>query len=150
MATPQNQTKETWPLKDDHDYSQDFDQETYSSSGCGCFHGFCWWRRRSRNEGNGYMLHQQEDQNQMINKESWLKKKAKKLKEMSEILAGPKWKNFIRSFSKRSKSSSMQFQYDPRSYELNFDDGIHREVDDGFPDFSARFAAPAGAGIIHK
>ncbi|XVE53568.1 hypothetical protein DITRI_Ditri03aG0013300 [Diplodiscus trichospermus] len=137
MATPQEKTteaNETWPLRsDDHDYRQDF-EETISSSGCGCMGRLCWWRRSS-NEGHGYLLQGEEI------RESWLKKKAKKLKEMSEVMAGPRWKNFIRRFSKKRRS--MQFQYDPQSYELNFDEGIHREVDPGFPDFSARFAVPA-------
>lgn len=154
MATPQEKvptlhTNETLPLRhDDHDYSQDFEESsTVSFTGCGgCIGGLCWWRRRrNRNEGQGYLLQAEE-----IRGESWLKNKAKKLKVISEVLAGPRWKNFIRRFSiyginkKRRSSSSMQFQYDPQSYELNFDEGIHREDDAGFPDFSARFAAPAG------
>ncbi|XWS26184.1 hypothetical protein CRYUN_Cryun26dG0009200 [Craigia yunnanensis] len=144
MATPQEKpthTNETWPLRDD-DYSQDF-EEMISFSGCGCIGRLCWWHRNS-NEGHGYLLQAEEI------RESWLKNKAKKLKEISEVLAGPRWKNFIRRFSVygiNKKRRSMQFQYDPHSYELNFDEGIQREVDVGFPDFSARFAAPDG---IHK
>ncbi|XP_022752221.1 uncharacterized protein LOC111300909 [Durio zibethinus] len=144
MVTPQEKpthSSETRPLRDD-EYTQDF-EEMISSSGCDCLGGLCWWRR-SRNEGHGYLLQAGEI------RETWLKKKAKKLKEMSEVLTGPKWKNFIRRFSIygiNKKRRSMQFQYDPQSYELNFDEGIHRKVDAGFPDFSARFAAPAG---IHK
>ena len=60
----------------------------------------------------------------VVDKENWLVKQAKKVKDVSELLAGPKWKNFIRSINKKSKTSSMQFQYDPRSYALNFDDGV--------------------------
>ncbi|XVE97372.1 hypothetical protein REPUB_Repub03eG0014000 [Reevesia pubescens] len=147
MATlqeKQTHTNETWPLRDDDDYSQDF-EETFSSSGCGCFRGLCWCGQNS-NEGHGHVLQAEE-----IRSESWLKKKTKELKEISEVLAGPRWKNFIRRFSihgiNKKRRSMMQFQYDPQSYELNFDEGIHREVGAGFPDFSARFAAPAG---IHK
>ncbi|XVF35643.1 hypothetical protein REPUB_Repub18cG0163700 [Reevesia pubescens] len=138
-------TNETWPLRDDDGYSQEF-EETFPSSGCGCFRGLCWWRRRNSNGGHGHLL-----QGEEIRSESWLKKKGKKLKEISEVLAGPKWKNFIRRFSiygiSKKRRSMMQFQYDPQSYELNFDEGIHREDNAGFRDFSARFAAPAG---IHK
>ncbi|EXB80751.1 hypothetical protein L484_008531 [Morus notabilis] len=36
----------------------------------------------------------------VVEEESWLVKSAKKLKEVSEVLAGPKWKNFIRRLSK--------------------------------------------------
>ncbi|XVF48313.1 hypothetical protein PTKIN_Ptkin03bG0180100 [Pterospermum kingtungense] len=81
-------------------------------------------------------------------RESWLKEKAKKLKEISELLAGPKWKNFVRRFSiygiNKKRRSMMQFHHDPQSYELHFDEGIHREFEAGFPDFFARFAAPPG------
>ncbi|XVF89365.1 hypothetical protein PTKIN_Ptkin19aG0124600 [Pterospermum kingtungense] len=148
MATPQEKpahhnNNETWPLRHDHDYNQDFEDSTVTSTGCGCINGLCWWRRSINERHNGYLLQAEEI------RESWLKNKAKKLRELSEVLAGPRWKNFIRRFSinKKRRSSSMQFQYDPYSYELNFDEGIHREADAGFPDFSARFAAPAG---IHK
>ncbi|XP_022731910.1 uncharacterized protein LOC111286287 [Durio zibethinus] len=147
MATPQQKpthANETWPLRDE-DYTQDF-EETISSPSCGCFRGLCWWRRNSNEgHGNGYILHQQAAEE--IRSESWLTKKAKKLKEISEVLAGPRWKNFIRKFNiyriNKKRRSMMQFQYDPQSYELNFDEGIHREDDAGFPDFSARFAVPA-------
>ncbi|KAE8687798.1 hypothetical protein F3Y22_tig00111008pilonHSYRG00205 [Hibiscus syriacus] len=145
MATPQPQekpahVKETWPLRDD-EYTRYF-EETLSSSVSGCIGGLCWWRRNT----NGYMVQAQAEE---VRPESWVKRKAKKLKEISEVLAGPRWKNFIRRFStyginKKRRSMMMQFQYDPQSYPLNFD---HREAGAGFPDFSARFAAPAA---IHK
>ncbi|GMI83862.1 hypothetical protein HRI_002055500 [Hibiscus trionum] len=138
MATPQPaHANETWPLGDD-EYSQDF-EDTFSSSGCGCMGGLCWWPWR-RNT-NGYMVQVQAEE---VRSESWVKRKAKKLKEMSEVVAGPRWKNFIRRFStyginKKRRSVMVQFQYDPHSYQLNFD---QREAGAGFPDFSARFAAP--------
>ena len=74
-----------------------------------------------------------------------------KVREWSEIVAGPKWKTFIRRFN-RSKSGGgsssgggrhRKFQYDPLSYALNFDEGpVGEEVDEsgGFRDFSTRFA----------
>ncbi|GMJ07748.1 hypothetical protein HRI_004444000 [Hibiscus trionum] len=135
-ATPQEkpaQANEAWPLRaENEDYSQDF-EDSISSSGCGgCFRGLFRWR-------HGYLLQSEE------NKEGWLKRKAKKLQEISEVLAGPKWKNFIRRFSiygnKKRRSTTMQ--YDIQSYELNFDEGIHREADAGFLGFSARFATPS-------
>ncbi|KAB2077571.1 hypothetical protein ES319_A06G108300v1 [Gossypium barbadense] len=143
-AAPQEKpihAKETWPLRNDgnEDYSQDF-EDPDSSFGCGCFQGLFRWRFRL--EGQGYLLQQEEA------KESWLKRKAKELKEVSEVLAGPKWKNFIRRFSvygaNKKRRSTMKMQYDIQSYELNFDEGIHREADAAFLDFSARFAAPCG------
>ncbi|KAL4319030.1 hypothetical protein GQ457_18G014740 [Hibiscus cannabinus] len=143
MATPPAHANETWPLEDD-EYIQDF-EDTFSSSGCGCFGGLCWWRRNT----NGYMVQVQGEE---VRSESWVTRKAKKLKEISEVLAGPRWKNFIRRFStyginKKRRSMMMQFQYDPQSYQLNFD---QREAGAGFPDFSARFAAPAAAVIPQR
>ncbi|XWS72714.1 hypothetical protein CRYUN_Cryun02cG0064300 [Craigia yunnanensis] len=85
MATPQEKPthgNETWPVRDD-DYSQDF-EETISSSECGCIRGLFWWRRNS-NEGHGYLLHQQAVEEL---RESWLKKKAKKLKEFWQGQSG--------------------------------------------------------------
>jgi len=77
-----------------------------------------------------------------------------KVREWSELVAGPRWKTFIRRFNHQSQRSRVQrFNYDPLSYALNFDDGIHEDDDDD-PDrsnanlppalhrgFSARFAA---------
>lgn len=72
----------------------------------------------------------------------------KKLREWSEIVAGPKWKTFIRRFN-RNKSSGgnrqPKYQYDPLSYALNFDQGLNgnsEEEDDDyrFRNFSARYA----------
>ncbi|XAR72641.1 hypothetical protein NMG60_11019354 [Bertholletia excelsa] len=70
----------------------------------------------------------------------------KKLREWSEIVAGPRWKTFIRRFN-RSKSGRYggKFQYDPLSYALNFDDGrgqnCNLDEEYGFRNFSSRYAA---------
>lgn len=75
----------------------------------------------------------------------------KKLREWSEIVAGPKWKTFIRRFN-RSRSGGGggrhgKFQYDPLSYSLNFDEGPghNGNLDDddfsGFRNFSTRYAS---------
>ncbi|KAL2936025.1 Glycerophosphodiester phosphodiesterase GDPDL3 [Bienertia sinuspersici] len=71
----------------------------------------------------------------------------KKIREWSEIIAGPKWKTFIRRFNRAGKpgNGSAKFNYDPLSYALNFDDGPGQngnfEEDGDFPDFSSRFAS---------
>ncbi|KAL4296216.1 hypothetical protein GQ457_12G020040 [Hibiscus cannabinus] len=128
---PAQVPKETWPLRAvNEDSSQDFD-DTMSSSGCGgCFGGLFRWR-------HGYLLQSEEK------REGWVKRKAKRLQEISEVLAGPKWKNFIRRFSIYKKRRPTRMQYDIQSYELNFDEGNRGEADAGFLGFSARFAAPS-------
>ncbi|KAK8505403.1 hypothetical protein V6N13_045843 [Hibiscus sabdariffa] len=128
---PAQVPKETWPLRAvNEDNSQDFD-DPMSSSGCGgCFR----WR-------HGYLLQSEEK------REGWVKRKAKRLQEISEVLAGPKWKNLIRRFSiygMNKKRRSTRMQYDIQSYELNFDQGRSGEAEAGFLGFSARFAAPSG------
>ncbi|KAL5200087.1 hypothetical protein ABZP36_021290 [Zizania latifolia] len=69
-----------------------------------------------------------------------------KVWEWSELVAGPRWKTFIRRFrrSPRHHGDSGRLNYDPLSYALNFDEGHGscRLEDDyhGYCDFSTRFA----------
>ncbi|XP_052180833.1 uncharacterized protein LOC127794015 [Diospyros lotus] len=79
----------------------------------------------------------------------------KKVREWSEIVAGPRWKTFIRRFN-RNKSGGgrhCKFQYDPLSYALNFDEGAGQsgspEEEYGFRNFSARYAAIPMPGADH-
>ncbi|MED6207593.1 hypothetical protein PIB30_037113 [Stylosanthes scabra] len=76
-----------------------------------------------------------------------LKKKLKGLKR-GVILRAQKWKRHtccgIMSEKKRRRKR-MEFQYDPKSYALNFDDGMIENEDDGvYLDFSARYACRLG------
>lgn len=81
----------------------------------------------------------------------------KKIREWSEIVAGPKWKTFIRRFNRNRSGGSRnaKFQYDALSYSLNFDEGPARdsnseESDVRLRDFSSRyvsFPAPAKSSI---
>ncbi|XP_018722509.2 uncharacterized protein LOC104418462 [Eucalyptus grandis] len=77
----------------------------------------------------------------------------KKLREWSEIAAGPRWKTFIRRFNRKAHRQG-RFNYDPLDYALNFDEGQGEDADEeggeggggGFRNFSARYAAlPGGA-----
>lgn len=78
--------------------------------------------------------------------EGWAVIAWKKMREWSELAAGPRWKNFIRRFGRnRAAGGQGRFGYDPLSYARNFDDGPNGQYSDddaGFrPDFSSRFAA---------
>lgn len=90
-----------------------------------------------------------------------------KLREWSEIVAGPRWKTFIRRFNRNRSSGATRpgkFQYDPLSYAMNFDEGsreigeLDDDIDDfnGFRNFSSRYASiPApmksgGAAVFGK
>lgn len=91
-----------------------YEQETVSSSRFSCF-GSCFGNR------DWSLLHGGE-----LREESWVINKAKEVKEFTEVVAGPKWKNFIRKLGKYTNKSRMAEcrQYDPQSYALNFDDGF--------------------------
>ncbi|KAK1297687.1 hypothetical protein QJS10_CPB15g01830 [Acorus calamus] len=88
----------------------------------------------------------------------WWSRAFLRVREWSEIVAGPRWKTFIRRFNRNPRSGGGggaggggrqgRFGYDPLSYALNFDGGDLSEEDigGGFRDFSSRFAvAPASA-----
>lgn len=133
---------ETSPLTA-NDYAEEY-EESFKSTACGCLRGLCFQRRKNGTAAAKAYLLQEQQQDQVI-RESWLAERVKKIKEITEILAGPKWKNFIRRFSVNggvNKKRKSQFQYDAQSYKLNFDDGISKEGDAAFCDFSARYAAP--------
>ncbi|KAK7339431.1 hypothetical protein VNO77_20096 [Canavalia gladiata] len=84
----------------------------------------------------------------------WCARGWAKVREWSEMVAGPKWKTFIRRFNKNyyqhrtfGYSKQGSFQYDPLSYALNFDDGTGDKEDEYYShDFSSRYASvPASA-----
>ncbi|KAJ7945894.1 NHL domain protein [Quillaja saponaria] len=115
--------------------------------------GFSWWGRVGSNSGS----YQNEDK--------WWSpgvKSFKKIREWSELVAGPKWKTFIRRFN-RNRSGVVggggrhgKFQYDPLSYALNFDEGPRENANldgdeyDGFRNFSTRYAAVPGPVPINS
>lgn len=75
----------------------------------------------------------------------------RKVREWSEIAAGPKWKTFIRRFNRKAHRHG-RFNYDALDYARNFDEGQNGDVDEeegeegaGFRNFSARFASLPGS-----
>ncbi|KAL2458003.1 hypothetical protein Adt_46113 [Abeliophyllum distichum] len=121
-------------------------EEAASATGCGCFRSFCGGWKQSRSQGESHHLLQERG----VHKETWLVTKLKKLKEYSELVAGPKWKNIVRKVGKfcnpkkKSKNTMTEFQYSPGSYILNFDCGGEDEEEDNLlHSFSSRFASHA-------
>ncbi|XP_020205846.1 uncharacterized protein LOC109791007 [Cajanus cajan] len=127
---------EARPLVMEMEREEDFED---ASSSCGCFHcfGFKKWWQGHDEEGKGLL------DNKGTEGESWVVNKLRKTKEFTEVIAGPKWKTFIRKISGYGKRQQRKrFQYDEHSYALNFNSGAQSE-DEGMPhSFSARFAAP--------
>lgn len=84
------------------------------------------------------------------NKEKWFTKGWRKVREWSELVAGPKWKTFIRRFNKKRANGYIKqgsFQYDPFSYARNFDDntGEKHEEDYAYGFSSCYASVPASA-----
>ncbi|KAL2464425.1 uncharacterized protein Fot_52381 [Forsythia ovata] len=122
---------------DDDDVNDVVYEEAGSVGGCACFRLFCFGWNRENQEEKSHLL--------QGDKEPWLVKELKKLKEFSEVVAGPKWKNFIRKIGKlcNAKKSKTQFQYSPESYALNFACDDDDDDDDLVRSFPSRFAPQA-------
>ncbi|GAB4832745.1 hypothetical protein Ancab_006762 [Ancistrocladus abbreviatus] len=148
------------PVKEEEEEEE---EEADFGNGCGCG----WFRqlfclgRRQQSVGNGgynndhrHLLQGRGDGDEgyVRGREGWLVQKLKKVKEVSEVVAGPKWKTWLRKTGaylnvyKRKMGwgrgrRENNFQYDSYDYALNFDEGEDADDEDKFS-FSARFAPP--------
>ncbi|GAU11971.1 hypothetical protein TSUD_195950 [Trifolium subterraneum] len=118
---------------------EDFEETNGYGCGCGWFRVFTsqWWQRHDE-EGK----HLLDEGNK--GEETWVMEKLRNMKETSEVIAGPKWKTFIRKISGYGKKQQKhRFQYDAHSYALNFNSGAQSEDDEYLPpSFSTRFSNP--------
>ncbi|KAM7472981.1 hypothetical protein LguiA_011164 [Lonicera macranthoides] len=140
------------PISEHEHEGTDLDDEyEESETFSGCFRLFCFPGRRRKSGEDRRRLVQQQQSNGAEQQRggNWLNKKLNELKEVSEIVAGPKWKNFIRRFGKywKKKGKTAPFQYDLEGYALNFDGG--EEEERLMVGFSSRFAPPL-SGEINK
>ncbi|XP_043704064.1 uncharacterized protein LOC122654151 [Telopea speciosissima] len=122
--------------------------------------GPVWWER-IRNPDNDEQCCFANRNNNVDNEErKWWRKgwnAVLKVREWSEIIAGPRWKTFIRRFNKNNNNNNNgnrggglgwkngKYQYDPMSYALNFDEGHGQDSlidkDRIYRDFSSRYAS---------
>ncbi|XVF60350.1 hypothetical protein PTKIN_Ptkin08bG0037900 [Pterospermum kingtungense] len=108
----------------------DDDDVGFSNRGC-CFWMRCgsafrsiWWQRIAADDTSSAAAWSTTNKSY---KESRWTRAWKKVRETSELVAGPKWKTFIRRFNKnRAGNRERKFQYDPLSYARNFDEGPGR------------------------
>ncbi|KAL8038677.1 hypothetical protein ABFX02_11G123400 [Erythranthe guttata] len=132
----------------DDDSTDDFQESAFSDHGCCSFWNFPCNPSRNSDSWERISTSESEQQESSGGGGWWGEgvKTLKKVREWSEIVAGPKWKTFIRRFNKTAaRPKQGKFQYDPMSYALNFDDGPGQngqiEDDRIFRAFSSRYAA---------
>ncbi|KAL7097148.1 hypothetical protein ACP275_10G125000 [Erythranthe tilingii] len=143
-ATPALPTTYNYPHEDYEEAS------TTTTADCGCLRRFRFGLY-AKEESNSYLLHEEEGGVAApLIKGAWLFVNLKKLRDFSELVAGPKWKKIVRKIGKININykTTARFQYSPESYALNFAGGGDRPEDDDdlLHSFSTRFA-PAGFSI---
>ncbi|XP_010442314.1 PREDICTED: uncharacterized protein LOC104725353 [Camelina sativa] len=143
------------------DATDDMHEALFAKRGC-CFLMPCLASSKPSNHGGS--LWWQRIRTVEPDQRRWWIRGWRKMREWSELVAGPRWKTFIRRFGRNrccggggggniggggecaGNHNHGKFRYDPLSYSLNFDDGKQTgHFDDEFPyrDYSMRFAAPS-------
>jgi hypothetical protein len=144
---------------DTMDTSDEADAAFFSRSRhrCCCFSAPCQSSSSSSyaRRADGEWWHQVGDGGARAGRRRWWRRGVDalmKVREWSELVAGPRWKTFIRSFRRghhrhAGAGGGRKLNYDALNYALNFDEGACSPEDGGaeYPDFSARFAAPPGS-----
>ncbi|XXG73277.1 hypothetical protein AAC387_Pa07g2224 [Persea americana] len=152
MKTTTNNEKAREPIDDDATTNLIFSNRVC----CFCFP--CFGRSDRSTPGVGSRSEWWEGARTAEIEERWWRKgwtTVMKAREWSEIVAGPKWKTFIRRFRKRGGGRGQgKFQYDPLSYAMNFDEGQWQngdsEAEHGGRDFSTRFVSAKSTVVISE
>ncbi|XP_021595189.2 uncharacterized protein LOC110602070 [Manihot esculenta] len=109
--------------------------------------GSAFWQRINPLDNNLAAGAAASASNSAVREDPWWKGGWRRMREWSEITAGPKWKMLIRKISrKRARQGYGKFHYDPWDYALNFDDGPgqdgHYDEDLIGRGFSSRYSLP--------
>ncbi|XP_022880453.1 uncharacterized protein LOC111397686 [Olea europaea var. sylvestris] len=149
IKASQSQTSHKFSSKET-DLNDDFQEPAFSSGICCSLWSIPYFCCRPSDRAAVWeRLQTAEKGRETAQVSSWWRKGIKainKTREWSELVAGPKWKTFIRRFNKTG-SKPGKFRYDPSSYALNFDDGLEQdgqlEEDKMYRNFSSRYAGKA-------
>ncbi|CAN8256280.1 unnamed protein product [Cochlearia groenlandica] len=146
------------------DATDDMHEAMFAKRGC-CFILPCLGSSQPSNHGGSVWWQRIRAVDKLEPDERWWISGWNKMRGWSEIVAGPKWKTFIRRLGRNrccggggrgggygggdggcNRPDQVSFRYDSWSYSLNFDDGKQTgRFDDEFPyrDYSMRFTAPS-------
>ncbi|KAK4774704.1 hypothetical protein SAY86_009639 [Trapa natans] len=141
-----------------HRYLDSEEAAADPSYSCFCFQ---WWSRGDYRNTHKPLLDGDGDGDAGHHQQQWkmsIKEKLMKVREVTEMVAGPKWKTFIRKigglFGKtKNRAQRGKFGYDADSYALNFDGGLEWEDEDDdvqmmmmYNARSSRFTGPSFVG----
>ncbi|KAL0681052.1 hypothetical protein Bca4012_047899 [Brassica carinata] len=140
------------------DTTDDMHEAMFAKRGC-CLFLPCLGSSQPSSHGGSVWWQRIRTVDKLEPDERWWMSGWSKMREWSEILAGPKWKTFIRRVGRShccggvgdgggggNRTDQVDFRYDSWSYSLNFDDGKQTgHFEDEFPyrDYSMRFTSPS-------